>query len=83
MRLLLVEWVDSHSKRGWNALDEVAEDCKTLPCRSVGWEVARRNGCIMLASSVSGGGNVREFVSGDICIPMKCVVRIKVLSGVK
>ena len=79
--LLLVEWIDSHSGRGWRPLDEIAEDCKPLYCRSVGWLVSNRNGMTMLAPHISGERNETIHVcgTGDIAIPNKMIQKVTVL----
>jgi len=79
VKLILVEWVDSHGCVGWNALDTL--EAKPLHCRSVGWLVKKENGMTVLASGISGekNGDLRLFARGDIAIPDRCITRTKVL----
>jgi hypothetical protein len=80
MKLVLVEWMDSSSFNGWNSLEYIRDQSREpLFCRSVGWLVDRNRKTITLAASLSGEKNpgVRVKGSGDISIPMKCVVRVK------
>lgn len=84
MKLLLVEWLDSSSGRGWQTLDDVKKNAADpLFCRSVGWLVERNRKQITIASSLSGEKNpgIRINASGDISIPLKCVVRVKVIDA--
>jgi len=54
MKLFLIEWVDSHSGRGWQNLDTIEEVCELLHCRSVGWLVKETKNCMTIVSSISG-----------------------------
>jgi len=79
MKLVLVEWVDSHGCVGWNPLDQL--EAVPLHCKSVGWLVKKENGMVVLASSISGEKNdgLRLFARGDIAIPERCIRKTKVL----
>lgn len=79
--LLLVEWVDSHSDRGWRSLDELEAYAHPLHCRSVGWLVARKNGTLVLAGGLSGERNGNIIVCGNsyMAIPLRCIVKTTVL----
>ena len=81
--LVLVEWLDSHSGKGWQALDEMADAARPVLCRSVGWLVAKANGTTVLVPHISGedGGDLRQFGTGDIAIPTRAIVRTRVLRG--
>lgn len=82
-RLVLVEWVDSHSGRGWRDLDELEGHAQPLHCRSVGWVIAKKNGMLLLAASISGerNGNVQLCASGDIAIPSAAIRSIRDLGS--
>lgn len=77
-RLVLVEWVDSHSGQGWQPLDEIARGAIPVYCRSVGWLVSEANGMKVLVAHVSGEGNedIRKYGKGDIAIPERAIVRL-------
>ena len=80
-KLVLVEWIDSHSGDGWQPLDEIAGAAEPVYCRSVGWLVSRRNGTTVIVSSISGEGNrnIRLFGRGDIAIPSKAILKLTCL----
>jgi hypothetical protein len=77
-RLVLVEWVDSHSGTGWQPLDEIADAANPVFCRSVGWIVSESNGMKVLVPHISGerNENLRLFGNGDIAIPDKAIVKV-------
>jgi len=79
MRLVVVEWVDSHGQHGWNPIDSL--EAKPLHCRSVGWLVKKANGMTVLASSISGekNGDLRLFARGDIAIPDRCITKTRTI----
>lgn len=81
MRLVLVEWVDSHSGKGWQPMDEIKKNSKLLYCRSVGWVANEDQNCISLTPHLSGEKNdsVVVYCCGDITIPKKSIVKIKVI----
>ena len=70
MKLVLVEWLDSHAGRGWQDMEEIADACQPLYCRSVGWLVSEENECKMLVPHLSGDkqGKVLSQGSGDLTI---------------
>jgi hypothetical protein len=76
-KLLLIEWIDAHSGKGWQPLDEIAKAAEPVHCRSVGWLVSEGNGTTVLVSHISGekNGNLRVFGTGDMAIPTKAIVR--------
>ena len=81
MKLVLVEWLDSHSGRGWQEIKRLSEASDPLYCRSVGWVVSERNGCLVLVPHISGEKN-RDIVlhgCGDLTIPKKAIVKTTVL----
>ncbi|OGX41506.1 MAG: hypothetical protein A3C53_05065 [Omnitrophica WOR_2 bacterium RIFCSPHIGHO2_02_FULL_68_15] len=54
MKLVLVEWLDSHSGRGWQDAARFAQAAEPLYCRSVGWLVAERKDCKVLVPHIAG-----------------------------
>lgn len=71
LKLVLVEWEDSHHRPGWTS-DEA--NPKPLPCRSVGWLVAQNASAITLSANVSVEETPQRC--GDMTIPRRCIVRI-------
>lgn len=83
MKLVLIEWLDSSSCRaGWRALDELKRDSGAVRCRSVGWLVSERNASKVLVPHISGDeqDGVRPYGKGDIAIPNKAIVKMRVLA---
>ena len=80
MKLVLIEWVDSHSGRGWRDLDEIKEECRPLYCRSVGWLLAEKDGCKIIVPHVydDKNGNILLQGCGDIAIPNEAIRKITV-----
>ena len=73
MRLVLVEWLDSHYVPGWHF-----DDPLTAPkvCRSVGWLVYEGESAITIAANVADEGEQR---SGEWTIPRVAIVRIETI----
>ncbi len=83
MKLVLVEWLDSHSGRGWQDIDRIEGAAEPLYCRSVGWLVAENRDCKVLVPHMAGERNGDAMLqgSGDMTIPVKAIVKMKVLRG--
>ena len=77
----MVEWVDSHSGRGWQDLDKLGDVAKPLYCRSVGWLIAETRKCKVIVPHISGEENKDILLqgNGDIAIPTRAIIRIKPL----
>jgi hypothetical protein len=80
-KLVLIEWLDIHAGRGWQSMDEIAESCEPLYCRSVGWLVSEKNGHKTIVPHLSGekNGDILVHGRGDITIPAKAIVNMTVL----
>lgn len=83
MKLVLIEWIDSHSGRGWNRVDELIDKCEPLLCRSVGWLVAETKDAKIIAPHLSGEDNegIHIYASGDMTIPTKAIRKMTILRG--
>ena len=82
MKLVLVEWVDSHSSRDtWTGLDELKGKTRHLHCRTVGWIIEKNKQVLMLASSFSSSERNGEpaHASGDMAIPIEAIKKITIL----
>lgn len=80
MRLVLVEWEDSHGGRGWQSLDATPED-RALVCRSVGWLVLDGKQAKVVAPHMNEQEpGVPLQGSGVITIPSRAVLRIVTLT---
>lgn len=76
MRLVLVEWEDSHADGAWHTLNGGVED-RALVCRSVGWLVLDGNRAKVVAPHVNEAepGVVLQGC-GVMTIPTRAVLRI-------
>ena len=79
MKLVLIEWMDSHSGRGWQELDKLKTAAKPLPCRSVGWLISERNGHKVIVPHLSGERDNPGEGCGEMVIPTKVITKITVL----
>ena len=81
MKLVLVDWVDSHSGRGWRNFDELKETATPLYCRSVGWLLTETKGCFVLVPHIYAekNGAIVHQGCGDMTIPKRAVGKITVL----
>ena len=81
MKLVLVEWLDSHQSRGWQDVERIEEAAEPLYCRSVGWLAAENKDCKVLVPHISGerNGTVLLQGCGDMTIPTKAIIKMRVL----
>jgi hypothetical protein len=81
--LLLIEWVDSHSGRGWHSLEDLERAAEPLLCRSVGWLALENDKCMVIVPHVSSekNGNTALQYGGDITIPKKAIIKISVVKA--
>jgi len=81
MKLLLIEWLDSHAGRGWKDLDEIESAAEPLYCRSVGWLLKETKDCKVIVPHIGGeeNGNIMIQGLGDLTIPTKAIIKITVL----
>ena len=77
--MVLIEWVDSHSGRGWQNLDELKEKAEPLYCRSVGWLIKETEHVKVIVPHIAGeeNGNIMIQGCGDLIIPTKAIVKVK------
>ena len=82
LKLVLIEWVDSHSGNDWRRLEEIEANGDPVHCRSVGWLVAEGRGCKTLVPHISGekNNNVVPYGTGDISIPDAAITKLTILS---
>jgi hypothetical protein len=82
-KIVLIEWVDSHSGRGWQDLESLEASAVPLYCRSVGWLVKETEQCVVIVPHISGekDGHILLQGCGDITIPTKAIVKEKILEA--
>jgi len=80
-KLMLIEWVDSHSSRGWQDINTIEEKAIPLYCRSVGWLIKETGHCKVIVPHISGEEN-RDIMlqgCGDMVIPTKAIMKVSIL----
>ncbi len=81
--IVLIEWVDSHSGRGWQNFDELEKKAEPLYCRSVGWLIKETEHVKVIVPHIAGeeNGDIMLQGCGDLVIPTRAIVRVKVLKS--
>ena len=81
MKLVLIEWLDAHSGRGWQTVEQLKNAAEPLYCRSVGWLVEERVDCKVIVPHISGERNGTTMLTGcgDLTIPSNAIVKLTVL----
>ena len=82
-KIVLIEWLDSHSGRGWQTLDELEGKTEPLYCQSVGWLIKETKDCKVIVPHISGeeNGDIMLQGCGDMIIPNKAIIRVKLLKA--
>lgn len=80
-KLVLVEWLDSHSGRGWQAVEQFDKVAEPLYCRSVGWILSKNKDCVVIVPHVAGERSRDQLQQGcgDLTIPQRAILRTTVL----
>lgn len=78
-KLVLIEWLDSHSGRGWQTEEQLNSACEPLRCRSVGWLFSDKKDCKVLVSHLAGEDQDSFQGCGDMTIPAKAILKTTVL----
>ncbi len=80
-QLVLVEWLDSHSGRGWQDFEGFKRVAEPLYCQSVGWLVEETKECKVIVPHIAGerNGDIMLQGCGDLTIPAKAILRIRPL----
>jgi len=81
MKLVLIEWVDSHAGRGWQDIEAVERAAVPLYCRSVGWLARETKTCKVIVPHISGEKNGNSVLQGcgDLTIPTAAIEKVTVL----
>lgn len=79
MRLVLIEWEDSHGDGAWHALERIED--RALICRSVGWLVVDGERAKVIAPHINEQEvGVPLQGCGVMTIPTRAVLRVTELS---
>ncbi|KKN79665.1 hypothetical protein LCGC14_0338690 [marine sediment metagenome] len=81
MKLVLIEWIDSHSGRGWRTTEEIERCAEPLYCRSVGWLIKETKQVKVIVPHIAGekNGDIILQGCGDLTIPTKAIIKITTL----
>ena len=76
--IVLIEWVDSHSGRGWQDFEDLQGKATPLYCRSVGWVIEETEECKLVVPHISGEKNGHIILQGcgDLVIPTRAIVKV-------
>lgn len=55
MKLVMVEWYDSHNTGEWETFEDLETRCNVLLCKSIGWLVAEKNNAKLIVSHLNEG----------------------------
>ena len=81
MKLVLIEWVDSHGPAdGWSLIDE--ERSEPLICESVGWLKYNGKDCKTIVPHKAGHKNNKIALQGrgELTIPTRAILKLKELT---
>jgi hypothetical protein len=81
MKLVLVEWFDSHAGTGWSNKDQLDSATQPMHCKSVGWLFSKDSVSTVVVPHRAGIENSETFQlgRGDISIPNGSILKITVL----
>lgn len=80
MKLVLVDWIDSHAGRGWQSAEQLERAAEPMRCRSVGWLLKNTKECAVIVPHISGVDSGQMMTGcGDLSIPHAAITRIKTL----
>ena len=83
LQLVVVDWVDSASTRGWRGKKETAvQDSGTTECSTGGFLLARDKKCVRIAQNKHNtylSDGYEDHVGDIMAIPTQCVRRIRKL----
>ena len=81
MKLVLVEWLDSHSGRGWQSPERITQAAEPLYCQSVGWLFEDKKDCKVIVPHIAGQKGVDEVMQGcgDRTVPAASIIKMTTL----
>jgi hypothetical protein len=81
MKLVLIEWVDSHGPvEGWRVLEGELRP-EVLKCKSVGWLIHDGEDCKIVVPHIAGdeSDGIPFQGRGDLTIPCRSITALKEL----
>ena len=81
MKLVLIEWLDSHGSKGWQTLEELELVDEPLKCRSVGWLFYDGADCKVIIPHIAGekNTNIVHQCRGDLVIPTRAIIELTII----
>ena len=81
LRLVRIDWVDSHSSRGWQQIEDIGEARGGLHCSSVGWLLAEGKETVTIAAHLGLSNDRRTVTQGhsDMTIPRVAITKMRFL----
>jgi hypothetical protein len=81
VKLVLIDWVDSHAGSGWLTKDQLQKAAQPCLCRSVGWLFIKNKVCTVVVPHLSSLEDLNgiEHGRGELSIPNKAIVKMTVL----
>lgn len=81
MKLVLVEWLDAHSGRGWQTAEQLDRAAEPLRCLSVGWLLRATADCLVIVPHISGAADKGQMLTGcgDLTIPRATITKVRTL----
>ena len=82
MKLVLIEWVDSHGGSEWQPLKDIIGGPRMATCRSVGWLASKDDKRTLIVPHLSGDDSCKAHSGlGNLSIPNKSITKMRVLRG--
>jgi len=81
MKLVLVEWLDSHAGRGWQSPEGLKRAAEPLYCQSVGWLFEDKKDCKVIVPHIAGERRGDQMLQGcgDLTIPAAAILKMTTL----
>ena len=84
MKLVTIDWIDSHGSGNWQTKEDLETDCHAYRCRTVGWLVKQDKAYVVIASNIldldhKDMKDYRFRGGNSMSIPKKCITKMMTL----
>lgn len=80
MKLVMIDWIDSHTNSRWQDVDNAKAGCTPMRCQSVGWLLVRKEGHTTIAGSTALMSDWHKpDVDRILTIPDVAIKRLRVI----
>jgi hypothetical protein len=80
MKLIMIDWLDSHASKGWQTLEDLELADQPLKCRSVGWLFKEtKESKTIIPHLADKNNNMAPQGCGDFTIPTRAILKVTVL----